>query len=177
MSELSKDYCKEKDLGDVVIGDICNANLDSDRYSLILATDILEHIDDDVSALKEIVRVLKPGGTVIMTVPTFMCLWGMQDIVSMHKRRYLLPVVKEKIVNSKLSILDSYYFNFLLFLPIYIARNIIRLFHLNLKSENQVNSKYLNIILKTIFSIDIYLSKKLKIIPFGVSAFILARKI
>ena len=176
MSELSKKYCEDKNLGKVIIGDICESDLESNKYDLILATDILEHIDNDDKALTEIARMLKPGGTVVITVPAFMCLWGLQDDVSMHKRRYLYDEVTNKVQRANLNIAESYYFNFILFAPILIARKIIKIFDVKLNSENEINSSFINYMLKYLFTFDIYISKKLKIIPFGVSVFIKAFK-
>ena len=176
LNKSSKTFCEEKKLGKVMIGDISNSNLEDNYYHLVLATDIVEHVDNDSLAIKEIARILKSGGHLIITVPTFMCLWGLQDRVSMHKRRYLLWQIKEKIESANLKIIESYYFNFLLFLPIYIARKIIDLFKIELPSENSVNSGFVNQILKMIFNIDVFIARKVKKIPFGVSAFILAKK-
>jgi SAM-dependent methyltransferase len=40
---------------------------------------VLEHVDDDLRGLQEIARVLRPDGKVLITVPAFMALWGLQD--------------------------------------------------------------------------------------------------
>lgn len=176
LNSSAKDFCESKGLGEVIIGDICSSDLKDNYYQLILATDIIEHIENDNLAIKEIARILKPGGNLIITVPTFMCLWGLQDIVSMHKRRYLISQIREKIIASDLEIIESYYFNFLLFLPIYIARKIIKWFKIKIDSENSLNSIFINQILQIIFAADIFIARKIKKIPFGASAFILAKK-
>src|SRR3990172_2048983 len=50
--------------------------------------DVLEHIEEDDVVLQEIRRVLRPGGARSVTVPAFMFLYGRQDRMSEHKRRY-----------------------------------------------------------------------------------------
>lgn len=176
MSELSKNFCESKGLGEVIIGDITNSKLESDQYDLVLATDILEHIDDDVLALSEVERILKPSGVLIVTVPTFEILWGLQDVVSMHKRRYLIAGIKAKVSGAKLNIIDSYYFNFIMFVPIFLVRKFIYIFKINLESEVKVTTKFLNKTLKILFLIDMLIAKHIKVIPFGVSAFVMAKK-
>ena len=57
-------------------------------FDAVFIFDVLEHIDDDDLALKEIQRVLTPEGRLLITVPAFMLLYGRQDVVSEHKRRY-----------------------------------------------------------------------------------------
>jgi len=161
-------WCDEKGLGTVDLGTIyAIPHLDS-TFDLILATDIIEHLDDDVAALTELKRVLKPGGTILLTVPAFPCLWGLQDEVAHHKRRYRIRDLRERINRSKLSCRESYHFNFLLFLPIWLARRLIWLLDINLKSENQVNTFSLNMMLKWVFLLDVALARLLRL-PFGVS--------
>lgn len=52
-----------------VKGDIKSMNFKDDYFDLIICNHVLEHIDDDFKALKEIYRVLKPGGISILQVP------------------------------------------------------------------------------------------------------------
>ena len=51
-------------------------------FDLATALDVVEHIDDDVAALAELRRVLRPDGVLLVAVPAFMFLWGKQDEVS-----------------------------------------------------------------------------------------------
>ena len=77
-SPLSKKICAEKKIGEVVVRDIYDSNLPSDSYDVVLITDVLEHLNDDLEALKEIRRILKPNGVAIITIPCFMSLWGIK---------------------------------------------------------------------------------------------------
>lgn len=61
-----------------------------------MATDILEHLDDDLAALREFHRVLKPGGHAVVTVPAYQFLWGEHDLALMHKRRYIPRQLAER---------------------------------------------------------------------------------
>lgn len=66
-----------------------DANLQLDRsFDLILMLDVLEHLDDDLSALRQAIQVLKPGGKVLATVPALMSAWTAHDQVNHHRRRY-----------------------------------------------------------------------------------------
>lgn len=57
-------------------------------FDLVTAFDVLEHLDDDVRALREMARVARPAGLVAVTVPAYQWLWGRQDEISHHRRRY-----------------------------------------------------------------------------------------
>lgn len=169
-------WCAEKGLGIVRKGDICNIPFPDATLDLILATDIIEHVDDDESALKEICRVLKDDGKAIITVPAFRSLWGLQDEVARHKRRYRKPELQGKMERAGLVVKEIFYFNYLLFIPIWFARQSIRILGVRLESENQVNTPLINRMLGAIFSFDIRTSRMLS--PcFGVSIFALAKKI
>lgn len=71
-------------------------------FDLVGAFDVLEHIDDDVAALKEWNRILRPGGSVVMTVPAHQWLWGEHDVSLHHFRRHTRSGVKSKAVEAGL---------------------------------------------------------------------------
>ncbi|MCP1995430.1 class I SAM-dependent methyltransferase [Flavobacterium sp. HSC-61S13] len=58
----------ESPLADVK-ADICNLPFESDAFDVILCNHVLEHIPDDTQAMKELFRVLKPGGMGIFQIP------------------------------------------------------------------------------------------------------------
>lgn len=168
-------YCAEKDLGTVQQGDICNLPFPDATFDLILATDIIEHVDEDATALLELSRALRPGGHILITVPAFQSLWGLQDDVSHHKRRYRKQSLNTAISIAGLTPQKSYYFNFVLFGPIWLARRLIRATRPNLKSENELNNPAINAVLTTIFEIDCRVAPLIHA-PFGVSALTLAQR-
>ncbi len=168
-------WCADKGLGQVDKGNICNIPSREDVYDLVMATDIIEHVDDDIAALCEVERVLKSGGHAIITVPAFQSLWGLQDTVSHHKRRYRQQELIDKLNRAGLVVDECFYFNYLLFLPIWIARQVIRVFKINLNSENELNSSWINSFLTKLFSVDIMTAQKIAP-PFGVSLLAIVRK-
>ena len=155
--------------------DLLTLPIKSNSVGLIIATDILEHLEKDVMGIKEIYRVLGRMGKVIITVPAFQALWGTQDIVGMHKRRYSKKELIQKIEQEGFTILKSSYFNFFLFFPILFARRLIHLLKFKIESENRINFPLLNYFLKIIFSLEPYLLRYISF-PFGVSIFCVARK-
>jgi SAM-dependent methyltransferase len=167
-SEDARRFCHEKGLGSVERGDACSLPFPVASFNLVLATDIIEHVEDDVGALKEISRVLKPGGKAIITVPAITALWGLQDDVSHHKRRYRKAELLAAIAKAGLQAEEAFYFNYLLFVPIWLGRKFIRLFNVSIKSENQLNTPVLNRLLTWIFTIDVKTAPLLSP-PFGVS--------
>lgn len=174
-SEEAIHWCRSKNLGDVVKGDITRLPFASDNADLIMATDVLEHVDNDALALSEIARVLKPGATALITVPAFKILWGLQDEVAQHKRRYRIARLRRLVAGAGLEISKSFYFNYILFFPILAARQVLKVMRPGIRSENEINSAGLNRLLGAIFAMDLATAPLLRP-PFGVSAFLMASK-
>lgn len=168
LSPEAKQYCESKQLGPVTIGDLCALPYTDGQFDLVLATDVLEHVDEDQRAVDEIRRVLRPGGHALITVPAFRSLWGLQDEVSHHKRRYRKPQLLRLLKRSGLICRQAFYFNYLLFVPIWLARQIILLGRCQLRSENEVNTPWINRLLTWIFTADVLSARWLRP-PFGVS--------
>jgi SAM-dependent methyltransferase len=57
-------------------------------WDAIVSLDLLEHVDDDVAALREMRDALRPGGTLVATVPAYQFLWSSHDEAVGHRRRY-----------------------------------------------------------------------------------------
>jgi SAM-dependent methyltransferase len=91
-------------------------------FDLVTTLDVIEHIDDDVAALVELRRVLRPGGTLLVAVPAFMFLWGKQDEVSHHHRRYTSRTLRRALARAGFAIERVSYFNTVLFAPIAAVR-------------------------------------------------------
>ena len=156
-------------------GDLENLPIRSSSVELVVATDVLEHLQDDIAGVRELCRILRRNGHLIVTVPAFQSLWGTQDIVTGHKKRYSKRDISNVLKQNGFQIMRSSYFNFFLFFPILFARRVIRLLGLQLHSENEINFPLLNFFLKTIFSLEPYLLKYLPF-PFGVSIVCVAKK-
>ncbi len=58
----------ESPLADVK-ADICNLPFENDAYDVILCNHVLEHIPDDTKAMRELYRILKPGGMAVLQIP------------------------------------------------------------------------------------------------------------
>jgi len=172
-SEEALRFCKMKRHGSVVRGDIRALPFPSGSVDLVLATDVIEHVEDDLLALREISRVLAPGGKVLITVPAFQSLWGPEDVRSWHKRRYRLRPLVELIAASGLRPIVTYYFNYLLFVPVWIVRHSVERLGIRLESESQLNAPVLNAFLAMIFSLDVMTASWIRP-PFGVSILCLA---
>jgi SAM-dependent methyltransferase len=174
-SEDAIRFCAAKGLGTVRRGDILDMPFPSASFSLVLATDIIEHVDDDARALREVARVLRPGHDTLITVPAFPSLWGFQDEVSLHKRRYRIGALLDRIREAGLQPRAHFHFNYLLFGPIWAARQLMKHVKHSYKSESDVTGPLMNRLLTGIFTFDV-LTSPLLAPPFGVSILVVAHK-
>lgn len=175
MSEDAIRFCAEKGLPPVRQGDITAMPFADESFGLVLATDVVEHVDDDVRAVSEIARVLVPDGIALFTVPAFQSLWGLQDEVSHHKRRYKRDGFRRLVAGAGLEIIDQFYFNYLLFAPIWLARKLLPVIAPKTDSEASLNPPLVNALLHPVMQLDVATAPLLRP-PFGVSYLLLARK-
>ena len=174
-SEEAVGFCRARGLEEVRQGDICDLPFADASFGLVLATDVVEHVDDDVGALREVARVLTPDGHLLLTVPALQALWGLQDELAQHKRRYRRSVLLQRMRQAGLQPVRSFYFNSLLLGPIWLGRQLIRVLKPNLRSEAEINSPLLNRLLLGVFRADTQLASRVPL-PLGVSILVVARR-
>lgn len=145
-------------------------------FDVVCALDVIEHVDDDVAACREIRRVLRPGGTAIVFVPAFQVLWGWNDTQAGHRRRYTKETLRRTIEAAGLSVGPIGYFNMLLFLPLLAARLAERVVPDRMHAiEYQERPTLLNEVLAKTFRLELPVLRRTPL-PVGTSAFCLARK-
>jgi len=174
-SEKAIMFCQARGLWNVTRGSVTNIPYPDDYFDVILALDVLEHIEDDEKGISETRRVLKPGGISIIFSPAFNFLWSVTDELSEHYRRYTLNEIRSKLATGGFSILQSSYFNTFLFLPILAIRLTVRLFQIPVQSENEMVSENVNELLYKIFHLESQFLPRVRF-PFGVSVMVVCRK-
>ena len=144
ISREALDFCRARGLENVREGAAETLPYSGASFDLVTALDVVEHLDDDVAGLREMRRVLRPGGRLLLFVPAFMFLWGVQDDVSHHRRRYTLPELRQKLEQAGMKVDRASYANITFFGPILVGRLFMRLTGLRPASENNINVSALN---------------------------------
>lgn len=167
-------FCKQRGLTDVQKGEIEGLPYRDGEFDLVTAFDVVEHLDDDVAGLREMRRVLKPGGRGVFFVPAFQFLWGVQDDVSHHRRRYTEPEFLRVVERAGFVVERSSYANATMFLPTFLGRALMKVTGFRPASENDVNVGALNKPLGALLGAERHWLTRSRL-PFGVSIFCVAR--
>jgi SAM-dependent methyltransferase len=157
-------------------GDALHLPFADASFDLVVALDVLEHLDDDFAAGRELRRVTRPDGALIAFVPALRILWGLQDQVSHHRRRYTRRRLSAVIAQAGFTDLRLTYFNTLLFPPILAARLAMRLRPPKISTENELGGPLTNKLLGAIFAAEAPLLQRVNL-PIGVSLACVARRV
>ena len=123
--EISSDaieFCAARGIHGITQAPIESMPFDDGSFDLVLATDVIEHLDDDRAALTELHRVAAPGARLLVTVPAYMWLWGPHDEIYHHQRRYTLSRLRASLIASGWAPVVDSYFNSLLLAPAAVVR-------------------------------------------------------
>ena len=118
--------CKQRGLQAYEM-DAHNLQFEANNFDVLIASDSLEHLENDKEALKSWHKVLKPGGRLIVFVPAYMFLWSEHDAVNHHFRRYTKSNLKQKLKEGGFTVTKSGYWNFSIFFPTTVFRLLQRL--------------------------------------------------
>src|ERR1044071_2175485 len=176
ISEDALAFCRERGLDKVKLGAAEELPYEDGTFDLVTAFDVVEHMDNDLAGLKEMRRVLRPGGRVLLFVPTFMFLWGLQDDVSHHRRRYRLSQLRRVLERAGFEIERSTYANITFFLPILLVRKLMQLTGIKAESENNINVPAFNGALGRLFGAESWFLRRMNL-PFGVSGLCVAKAV
>jgi SAM-dependent methyltransferase len=143
-------------------------------YDLIALLDVLEHVPDDLAALRAIHMRLKPGGALLMTVPANAWMWSAEDAAHHHFRRYSKKQLRRLFLMSGLEIQLLSYFNSLLFPPIALALASAKLTRRETAGD-RLPAAPLNWLLDRVFGLERFLLGRVPM-PFGVSLVAVVRR-
>ena len=146
---------------------------------MVTALDVIEHIEDDRSAVVEMARILKPGGVLVITVPAFQALWSDWDVSLHHFRRYRRPQLRQLLDSAGLEVLRCDYINVLAFPIVWVLRKWRGWFpgspnHGGLRAEEKIPPNWVNRLLQAAF---VRLAVQTAVsFPFGVGLLAVARR-
>jgi SAM-dependent methyltransferase len=178
-------YCKERDAGNVYyLFDLKYCPF-FEHYDGVCVFDVLEHIDDDELALKNLYQSVREEGFLFITVPASNLLWSEADVYLKHKRRYSREELIQKVEHAGFHVVRCTYFMSFLFPILYVGRRFEGTSDQNAAAVCSSSDRFvvrelklnwvLNKIFSSTFSIEILLLKY-RDFSFGSSLFCVAQK-
>jgi SAM-dependent methyltransferase len=119
LSPPSVEIARRRATGEVIEGSILEMPFAAESFDLAVSLDVIEHLQDDLAALKELRRVVAPGGRLLVTVPAYQWLWSGHDEINHHHRRYTRRSLLDVAQQAGWECARTTYFNSLL-LPVAI---------------------------------------------------------
>jgi SAM-dependent methyltransferase len=124
LSETSVCLARARNSGEVVEGSVLEMPFPADSFDLAASLDVIEHLEDDLLALRELRRTVAPGGALLVTVPAYQWLWSGHDEINHHHRRYTRRSLQHVAEQAGWELVRTSYFNSLL-LPVAIALRLL----------------------------------------------------
>lgn len=151
--------------------------LKSGQFDLAFALDIIEHCKDDGAVARELLRILKPGGALVTTVPAYQLLFGPHDRALQHHRRYRRSQFGALLREAGFEVERLSYFNTVLFPPSAAVRLAQKLGPQKEAESSNVSLPVgpLNALLSKVFDAE-RLALRYLSFPFGLSVIALARR-
>ncbi|MEN9450445.1 MAG: hypothetical protein RJA83_1059 [Pseudomonadota bacterium] len=153
--------------------DILQCPLPDKCIDAIILLNVLEHIEDDVTTLKQIFRILKPNGILILEVPAGPHLYDAHDKICMHFRRYKLSKLCKLITKQGFKITNRSHLGTLIYPAFFVAK----LWNKRLLSKPDIEQRKImekkirqtskNKLLSTLMHIELRLGKWITY-PFGI---------
>ena len=148
--------------------------VDRASYDMVAVLDVIEHIGDDVAALRAMKACLKPGGKILIAVPAHQWMWSAHDVVNHHHRRYSKATLGAAIGRAGLRHNGLRWFNSLLF-PVAVAARFAGKLAGKDDSDDSPPAKPINAAFETIFGLERHLVGRVPL-PWGLSLITLASR-
>ena len=176
LSEKMLRYAKSRNIGIVEYGKLPQEiPFAGKKFDLITMFDVLEHIEDDSSALRELEKRLNSGGVLFLTVPALPCIFSQHDRLHHHFRRYTKQELINKLQQAGFSIDYINYWNFFLF-PVALTTRVLYFFSNSTTSiGTKTPSAWLNYVLIRLVSVERFIMSRIHF-PIGLSILVVARK-
>lgn len=178
-SPLALDYCRKRAITTAVRASVTHIPFASQRFDLATSFEVLYHaaVRDDVAAMREVLRVLRPGGLFLLRLPAFEFLRGSHDHTVHTRHRYTADEVRRKLRAAGFRVLRVSYANSLLFPAAAGSRLLQRVTGRaeHAGSDVQETSRWLNGVLRAPLRLEARLLPVLDL-PVGLSVLALARR-
>ncbi|KKU49297.1 hypothetical protein A3H10_01775 [Candidatus Uhrbacteria bacterium RIFCSPLOWO2_12_FULL_46_10] len=175
-SKQALEFAQQKGHTETVVASAIDLPFTDQKFNCVVMLDVLEHIEDDYSALEEAYRVLKPNGGFLLTVPAYQWLWSGHDEALGHIRRYVKNKIIKKVIDAGFYIEFQSYAISILFPIIALYRLVTRTSKMEQTSSYVVVPEFMNSFFMWLLCIEGLMFRLGINLPFGTSIVIYASK-
>lgn len=184
LSSKAVAFCKKRGITKVKLGDVSKLPFKNGYFDIVCLMDVIEHVSNDKLVIKEMYRVLKKNGILLMTLPALPFIYSKHDKEQGHFRRYSKQDLIKIFNGTGFREIKISYFNVFLSPLIIIIRLSSRLggpFAKLADFDSKVNyeifkKRLTNSILSQIFSVESVLLSSMNL-PFGISLLSIHKKV
>lgn len=174
--EEALEFCRQRGLQRLALASVTDIPFADTSFDLIVSFDVLYHknVRDDVAAMREFHRLLKPGGHLLIRLPAYNWLRGSHDEAVHTRQRYDSTELRQKMSRAGFQVTKVTYANSILF-PLAATKRLTEMaFGLRSKSDVKEVSPLLNRTLAMVLGIEARLLN-LTSLPWGLSVFALGK--
>ncbi len=178
-------YCRQRGLPRILRGDVTRLPVESGSIDLILALDLMEHVERHDLMIREFQRVLRPGGCLMATVPAHPWLWSDHDVALHHFRRYTQGSLRALLRHGRLRPIKFSHAITFTYPGIVAFRRMERMLHGDARQRTNGRTARAHLVrlpgpvnsaLTGLLGVEAALLRRVNL-PFGVSLVTLARKV
>ena len=162
--------------------DLTRCPLPDNSVDAVVLLNVLEHIENDALAIRQLYRILKPGGIAVIEVPAGPGLYDIYDELLMHYRRYRLRDLRKLFLHEKFSLLKQSHLGFFLYPGFFLVKLLRRLKGSMIKQENisslvsdSITQTGENPLFRIIMNWELILGVRLSY-PFGIRCLVTCKK-
>jgi SAM-dependent methyltransferase len=171
-------FCRQRGLDNILQASITELPFRSNTFDIVLSIDVLVHqwVSDDMAALREIHRVLVPGGFVVLQVAAYRALWSAHDVATLTRHRYARDELAEKVKLAGFDMVRITYRNTLLS-PLAVLIKLMRRVRATTATRSDLVGlpRLVDRALFVVVAFENYVARRVSL-PFGVSIFCIAQK-
>jgi SAM-dependent methyltransferase len=176
---LALAFCRARGHSRLLLGSATALPFTDGAFDAVIALDVLEHIDDDAAAAREIGRVLAPGGALYISVPAYQSMWSGHDVALMHRRRYVARQLEQVLRDSGGLQIERLTYVISAILPaVWLVRRLQKLLQPNAAPRADVALPHftlMNRMLRALLAVEGRAALRTGL-PFGLTVFAVARK-
>ncbi len=178
LNEDAAEVARARGHGEVLVGRLEALPWPDASFDLITCLDVIEHTPDDRATLAELLRVCRPGGWLLVTVPAYPALWSYHDEANHHYRRYSRAALAQAARSAGWTLTRLSSFNSVLLAPAAAVRLAQRRSRADHGSSNDlaIGPAWLNDVLEAPLALEARWLAGGRTLPFGLSLVAVLRR-